>query len=149
MHEAFRIVVGQPLEGVPEGVAKVKERSLALLGFVGDDHARLGRAAPRDRFDARGAAGEDFAPFGFQEFEEIPVADEPVFDHLGVSCAKLALAQAIEAARISENQRRLMEGADEVLAMAGIDAPLAAHPLIALPTTARRDLNPLAPPCPA
>ena len=97
VHEARRIVVGQALEGVAEGVAEIEQRALALLGLVGDDDARLGGATRRDRLGPRRTAGEDVAPAGLQEFEESPVADQAVFDHLGVAGAELALAQRVEA----------------------------------------------------
>ena len=84
---------------VAEGVAEIEQRALALLGLVGDDDARLGRATHRDRLRPRRAAGKHVPPARLEEFEEVPVADQAVFDHLGVAGAEFARAQGVERAR--------------------------------------------------
>ena len=67
MDEARRIIAGQVLKGMAKGVPEVEQRALALLGFVGGDDARLGRAADRDRFGAGRPAGEHVAPVRLPE----------------------------------------------------------------------------------
>ena len=57
-----RIVVGERLQRVAEGVAEVEQRARALLGLVGGDDARLGGATDRDRARPRRPAGEHVAP---------------------------------------------------------------------------------------
>ena len=109
MDEARAVVARQPLERVAEGVAEIEQRAFALLGLVGGDDARLGGAAPGDRLQTRRAAGEHFAPVRLQPVEEIAIADQAVFDDLGVAGAKLARAQRVERRRC----RRARETADE------------------------------------
>ena len=97
VNEARRIVVGQALEGMAEGVAEIEQRAFALLGLVGDDER-----APWRRNSSRSprpAPGRPKTPraSGPPGIEEIPVADQAVFDHFGVAGAKLALAQRVEA----------------------------------------------------
>ena len=132
VNQARRVVTGQALEGMSECVAEIEQRPIALLGFVGGDHARLGGAARRDRLGPRRAAGEDLAPARFEKFKKIPVVDEAVLDHLRVAGAKLALAQRVETAGIGEDKGRLVERPDEVLAVRRVDAGLAADARIHL-----------------
>ena len=113
VHEPSRIIVGQLLQGMAKGMPKIEQRALSLFRFVGDDDARLGRAADRDRFGARRSASEHVAPIRFQKLEKAAVADQPVFDDLGEAGAKIALAKRIEACGVGQHQRWLMKGADE------------------------------------
>ena len=126
VNQPRRVVVGQALQGVPEGMAEIEQRPLALLGLVGDHHARLGRAACRDRLASRRAAGKDLAPARFEKIEKIPVVDQAIFDHFGVAGAKLPLAQRVETAGIGKDEGWLVERADQVLAVRRVDAGLAA-----------------------
>ena len=77
------------------------------------------RAAP-------GAAGEDVLPVRLQPGEERGVAEQSVFGDLGIAGAEFALRQRVEQRGVGDHQDRLMEGADQILAVAGIDAGLAA-----------------------
>ena len=120
---------------------EIEQRALSLLRLVGDDDARLGRAADRDRFGARRSAGEHVAPVRFQKLEKAAVANEPIFDDLGEAGAKIALAQRIEARGVGQHQRRLMKGADEILSVPRIDPRLAADAGIDLGEQRRRDLD--------
>ena len=88
-----------------------------------------------------GPAREDLPPASLEEFEEVPVADQAVLHNLGVAGAEFARAQGVESARIRQNQRGLMECADEVLAVRRIDAGLAADARIDLGQERRRDLD--------
>ena len=73
-----------------------------------------------------GSAGEDVLPVRFQPGEEGGVADQPVFGDLGIAGAEFALRQRVEQRGVGDHHGRLMEGADQVLALARIDAGLAA-----------------------
>ena len=75
---------------------------------------------------ARRAAGENIFPVGLEPGEEIDVAEQSVFGDLGIAGAELALRQRVEQRGIGEHQDRLMEGADQILAVLRIDAGLAA-----------------------
>ncbi len=72
------------------------------------------------------AAGEYVFPIGFEPGEEGGVAKQAVFGDFGVAGAEFALRQRIKQSRIGNNQNRLMESADEILAVAGVDGGLAA-----------------------
>ncbi len=133
--------MGEALERVAEGVAEIEQRALAALFLVGGDDARLGGAARRDRLQPRRPAGEHRAPVAFEPSEEVAVADQAVFGHLGVAGAELARAQRVEDAGVGEHQRRLVEGADEVLAERRVDRRLAADAGIDLGEQGRRDLD--------
>ena len=139
--QRLAVVMGEALERVAEGVAEIEQRALALLDLVGGDDARLGGAARRDRLQPRRPAGEHRAPVAFEPGEEVAVADQAVFGHLGVAGAELARAQRVEDAGVGEHQRRLVEGADQVLAERRIDRRLAADAGIDLGEQGRRDLH--------
>jgi len=84
---------------------------------------------------------EHGAPVAFEPGEKVAVADQAVFGHLGVAGAELARAQRVEDAGVGEHQRRLVEGADEILAQRRIDRRLAADAGIDLGEQGRRDLD--------
>ena len=67
VHQARRIIIRQLLQGMAKRVPKVEQRTLALLRLIGDDDARLSRAADRDRFDSGWSAGEQVAPVRIPE----------------------------------------------------------------------------------
>src|SRR5439155_13552861 len=70
---------------------------------------------------------DDTCAMAFQPVEKNRVGDEPVFHHLGIAGEKCAPRQGLERVEIGQNQSRLMETADKVLAPGGIDSGLAAH----------------------
>ena len=141
MDEPGGVVAGHALERVREGVAEVEQRPLAVLALVADDDRGLRPAALGDGVVALRPAGEDPAPVRLAPFEEALVADEPVFHHLGIAGAHLAQRQRVERGGVGEDEARLMEGADEVLAVARIDAGLAADRGIDLGQERRRHLH--------
>src|ERR1700722_3108543 len=110
-----------------KSMPKVEQRALALLRLVGDDDARLGRAADCDRLGARRSAREHITPIRFQKLEKATVGNEPIFDDLGEAGAKIALAKGIETRSVGQHQRRLMKGADQVFSVPRIDSRLTAH----------------------
>ncbi len=114
-----------------EGVAEIEQRAIAGLALVARHDGGLSAAAHRDGVFARQnsrrfTAGEDPLPVGLQPGEKFSVAEQPVFGDLGVAGAKFALRQRVEQRGVGDHQNRLMEGADQIFAVAGIDAGLAA-----------------------
>ena len=73
--------------------------------------------------------------------EERRVAEQPVFHDLGVAGAELARRKRGKRAGVGEHEARLMEGADQVLALLGVDAGLAADRGIDLGKQAGRNLH--------
>ena len=115
------------LEGVGECMAEVEQGALPGLALVGADDARLGAAALRHRAGLRGRVARE-QPRGvlLAPREEAGVAEQPVLGHLGVAREQLAAGQRGQRVEVAEHQARLVEGADEVLALARIDRGLAA-----------------------
>ena len=68
---------------------------------------------------ARRAAGKHLAPVLLQPGEEFRPVDQPVFGDLGIAGAEFARRQRVERAGIGEHQLRLVEHADQVLAVRG------------------------------
>lgn len=62
----------------------------------------------------------------FSSQKKIRLVDQAVFHHFGVAGAEFARTERIEHRRIRQHQIRLVEDANEVLAVAGVDAGLAA-----------------------
>ncbi len=124
MHQPRAIIVVDPFERVAEGVPEIKQSAVAPLMFVARDNRRFRFAADRNGADAVIAAGEYSAPIGLKPAEERGIADEAVFDDLRVARAKFTRRQGFQRLRVSENQGRLMKGADQVLAVLGIDPVL-------------------------
>ena len=62
----------------------------------------------------------------FQPVEESCIAEQSVLGDFGITCSQFAPRQRVEQANVGDHRHRLMEGADQVLAMGGIDAGLAA-----------------------
>ena len=63
------------------------------------------------------AAGEHVLPVRLQPGEEGGVAEQPVFGDFGIAGAELALRQRVEQRGVGDHQDRLVEGADQVLAV--------------------------------
>jgi hypothetical protein len=140
MQQAFGIA-GRGFQRVREGMAEVEERALAGFAFVAADDQSLGATARGNRFDAFIAALENGLPVLFQPGEKLLVVNEAVFRDFGIAGAELARWQAVEHAGIGEHEDRLMKCADEVLALAGVDAGLAADGGVDLREERSRDLH--------
>ena len=105
-------------ERVAEGVAEIEQRALAGLALVARDDAGLAAAADRDGVLARaGAAGKHVLPVRFQPGEERGVAEQAEFGHLGIAGAEFARRQRVEQRGVGDHQNRLVEGADQILAV--------------------------------
>ncbi len=126
-----------------EGMTEIEQRAgAALLALIGLDDRHLGATAGGDGPRSLGAfAGEDPLPALFEPGEERGVAEEPVFQHLGIARTELARAQRGEDRDVGEHEARLMERADQVLALGRVDAGLAADRGIDLGEQRRRDLH--------
>ena len=62
---------------------------------------------------------------GFEGGEQLAIADDAVFDHLGHAGAKLLDRQRCQHAGVDQHQPWLVKGADQVLAARMVDAGLA------------------------
>ena len=133
---AVQELVGEPgggLKRVPECMTQVEQHAVAGLALVAAHDLGLGLhalehgiLARRRRIAARGPALEYVPPVLLQPLEEFAVAEQAVLHHLGVAGAELALRQGIEQRGVGDHQDRLVERADQVLAVAGVDTRLAA-----------------------
>jgi hypothetical protein len=157
-------VVRHRFERVPDRVAEVQNlprpRVVApqRLALVARDDARLERAlcgddlrefsvAPRVRlYDAR--AGRTvtvparlFRQKPLRPLEEAAVADGALLDGLAPARGQLAPRECLERRGVHHDGRRLVEGADEVLARGGVDAGLAPDRRVYLREQRRRRLH--------
>ena len=141
MDETGWVVMGEILERMPERMAQIEQGSFALLRLIGGDDARLGGAACRDGLYPRRPPGEGVPPTPLQELEKAPIADQSIFDDLGVARAELALAERIEALRVRKHERGLMKGANKIFAARRIDPGFAADARVDLSQQRGRNLN--------
>ena len=115
------------------------------VALVAGDERRLGAHAGLDRVQPRRlVAGEQGRAVRLAPGEEARIADQAVFDHLGIAGAQLARGQGGERIGIDQHQRRRVEGADQILALARIDRGLAADRGIGLGEQAGRHRDPVA-----
>ena len=63
---------------------------------------------------------------GFQPVEELMIAEQAVLDNFGVAAPDFARGQGFENVEVTQDQARLPEGADQVLALLVVDGCLAA-----------------------
>src|SRR5215472_4107711 len=137
---------GLGLQSVPEGVAEIEQRAVALLAFVAGDDLGFHRAAGQHRAPQRlRSKRTDLVAFGFEPGEKFGVTDEAVFDDLGIAGEQLAARQAPQNGRVGEHETRLVEGADQILAGGGVDPGLAADRAVYLSQECRRDLREIDP----
>lgn len=76
-----------------------------------------------------------------QPVEEAGIAEKPVLHHLAVTRKEVAGGQRFQHRGVGQHEGGLVEGADEVLAVDGIDAGLAADGTVDLRQERRRDLH--------
>ena len=93
------------------------------------------------RVRALGSRSHSARPSASSHSKKSGVAHQPVFDDLAIPGAHLAARQCRQARRVGEHQARLVEGADEVLAGAGVEGGLAADRAVDLRQEGRRDLH--------
>src|SRR3546814_3830382 len=63
----------------------------------------------------------------FTPGKEVPVVNQAIFDDFRIACAYFPRRKGVERRRIDQNERRLVEGADEILACTGVDRGFSAH----------------------
>ena len=117
---------GRCLERMPEGVAEIEQRAVAGLALVARHDRGLAAARDRDRVLARRTAGEHVLPVRLQPGEEAGIAEQAELRDLRIAGAEVARGKRVEQRGIGDHQDRLMERADQVLAVARIDPGLAA-----------------------
>jgi len=104
------------------------------------------RAAHGDRPFARRATGKHLVEIVSSQAKESGIAEQAVFDDLRIACSELAHGKRIEQAGCRRRrENRLMERADEILAVARVDRGLAAHRGIDLGEQRRRNLDVIQP----
>ena len=89
-------------------VSRSSSATIAALAatLIGDGVVRAPPASP----------ASSAAPFASHQAKKSGVADQAVFDDLGIAGAQLARRQGVEAGGVDQHQRRLVEGADQILA---------------------------------
>ncbi len=84
---------------------------------------------------------ENGAPALFEPGEELRVAEKAVLRDLGIAGAHLAGGKRLQNVSVGDDEARLVEDADQVLALRRIDAGLAADRAVDLGEKRRRDLH--------
>ena len=136
------LVSGRGLQRVSERMAEIQERPFSLLAFVAAHDRRLDLAGTADDVrERRRLTREQGIQVRLQPREQRRIADQPVLDHFGESGAQFARWQGGERVRVAHHRRRLVEGADQVLAARMVDAGLAAHRRIHLREQRRGHLH--------
>src|SRR6056297_4314571 len=141
MNQTGGIITRHALQGMAESMAEIEQRPLAGLAFVARHDRRLGPAGDFHGVLALGPATIYPRPVGLAPGKEVGITDQAVFDRLGITGTDFAQGQRIQQAGIGEHQARLVEGADQILALRRVDPGLAADGGIDLGEQARRHLN--------
>ena len=126
--------VQHALHRMGDGVAEVEDLpETALAGVFGHDFGLDADTAGNEGGDrrgevrGRGAVVADGIGEPEDGVEVGRVGDDAVLDHLGKPAAQHVLGERVEHLGVDHHGRRIMEGADEVLAEGGVDGGLAAH----------------------
>ena len=77
----------------------------------------------------------------FQPVEERGVAEKAVFHHLAIARQEVAVGQGVQHVDVGQHQAGLVEGADQVLALGGVDPGLAADRTVDLRQKRGRQLH--------
>ena len=130
------------LDGVAEGVTKIQQGpSPGFLLVLGDDgRLDLDRADDRPLQCRRITRGSD-SPRTGQPVEEVRIADQPVLQDLGPAGAQLERRQGRQDIDVGQDEARLMEGPDQILAARRVDRGLAPDRGIDLGQKGRRHLH--------
>ncbi len=128
-----------------KGVAEVQQGAAVVglfLAFVVADHGGLEGAGAFDRLGLGVVvAVDDGLAMALAPGEERGVADQAGLGDFGVSRLQLTRRQGGEGAGVGEDHFRLVEGADQILAVACVDAGLAADRGIDLGQQGGRNLH--------
>ena len=125
-----------------EGMAQVQQRPLALFGLVARDDPGLHLDRPGHGMQPRRrVAGDQPGAVHLQPVEEAGIAEQAVFHHLAIARQQVAPGQRVQHADVGQHQPGLVKGADQVLALRGVDPGLAADRAVNLRQQRRRDLH--------
>ena len=120
MHQPGAVVAGRRFQRMAEGVAEIEQRAVAGLELVAGDDIGLGAAGFGDRLrPAPAPPANTSPPVPLQPGEEFRPVDQPVFGDLGIAGAEFARRQRVERVGVGQHQPRLVEDADQVLAVRG------------------------------
>ena len=115
-------------DGVAKGVAEVEDGAQAGFALVARDDAGLDLAASLHGVrEGGGVAGAQLLHVAFEPGEELHVGDGAVLDNFGQPGGQLARGQGAQRAEVAHDGARLVEGANEVLALRMVDGGFAAH----------------------
>ena len=125
-----------------ECVAEIEQRAAAGVSFVLGDKDSFRQAALFNCVQAGCRVALEYPrPMSFEPIEEGGIAQKTVFHHFGIAGAQLARVQRIKHVGVDQHEARLMEGADQVLAMPRVDAGFAADGGVDLGEQRRGDLH--------
>ena len=125
MQQAARIPRGR-LKGMAERVPEIEKRAVALLSLISHHNLGFHLNRPPHRFETRSLiASGQLGPMLFEPLKECRIAQQAVLNNFAVTRKKITFFQSREHIDIGQNQARLVERADQVLAMRGVDARLA------------------------
>ncbi len=114
-------------QGMAESMAEIEQSALAGLPFVARHDGGLHAAGMGDGLDQRLAVtAQCLGGVGFQPVEERRIAQGAIFDHFGIAGQQFAARQGREQGGVGDDDARLMEQADQVLALGRVDRGLAA-----------------------
>jgi len=109
------------------GVPEVEHRSHARLSLIARHHLRLDlHAAAHHALEQRQVAGCHRPVFAFEQLEVLGVGDHAVLQRLGHSGRELHRRQCAQDIEVGEDQARLVERAQQILAGWRIHARFAA-----------------------
>ena len=140
-------VAGRGLDAVGDRVAEVELDPNSPLALVRGHDLDLRPGAALDelrqgpRLDRRARPRRQGRPFSLEEREDALVAEERVLDALAQRCPSLTRGQRRQERDVEHDGRRLVEGADEVLALGQVQAGLAADRGVDLGEQRRRQLD--------
>ncbi len=121
-----RAFLGLGFKRMAKGVAQIEQGPYAAFQLILGDDARLEGDSIRNGLN-QPVAGDRVNALRFKPFKQLGVPNEACLDDFCIAGERLAPGQGVEKGRVSDHQVRLMEGADQVLAVTRIDAGLAAH----------------------
>src|SRR5262245_14095202 len=124
-----------------EGVTQVKQGTLAGLALIARNDSRLAATTNRNGVLARRSSRKYVLPVFLQPGEKSRVAEQSILGDLGVAGSEFALWQGVEQCGISNDQHRLVKGADQITAVPRLDACLAAARGIDFRENGRRHLH--------
>lgn len=137
---ADRILGGLCFKGMAKCMAQIEQGTPSGLALILFNDPGLERDSIGDRLGQSRAVERRF-PGLRQPFEHVGISDQGGLEDFGVTRAYFPVGQALEKKRIGDHQARLVEGADEILAVPRVDPRLAAHRTVYLGQQSGGDLD--------